>query len=77
MEPTQELVDAIYRDKVNAARRMSFADKFLAGAELFDFACNVSRSGIRMQNPHFNDEQVEIELRRRLDIGRRNESQQW
>ena len=73
MDPTPELVQRLYQNKVEAARRMSFAQKFMAGAELFDFACSVSLSGIRSQNPAFTEEQVQAELRRRIEIGRRIE----
>ena len=73
MDPTPELIERLYRDKVEAARRMSFAEKFMAGAELFDYACAISMSGIRMQHPEFDEEQVRAELRRRLEIGRRIE----
>ena len=74
MEPTPELIKRLHQDKVEAARRMSFAEKFMAGAELFDFACTISMVGIRMQHPDFNAEQVRAELRRRLEIGRRIEA---
>ncbi len=71
MEPTPELIKRLYQDKVDAARRMTFEQKFMAGAELFDFACSVTLSGIRGQNPTFTEEQVQAELRRRIEIGRR------
>jgi hypothetical protein len=73
MEPTASLADEIRRDKIEAARRMSFAEKFLAGAQLFDYACMVSTAGIRGQRPDFDDAQIRAELRRRLEIGRRIE----
>ena len=73
MEPTPDLINRLYQDKVEAARRMSFAEKFMAGAELFDYACMISMVGIRMQHPDFSAEQVRAELRRRLEIGRRIE----
>ena len=75
MDPTPELVKRLYQDKIDAAKRMSFAEKFMAGAELFDFACSVSLAGIRSQNPGFTEEQVQAELRRRIEIGRRIEEQ--
>jgi hypothetical protein len=73
MEPTKELIDALYRDKVLAARQMKPSDKFLAGARLFDFACRITMSGIRDQNPGVNDEQVLEILRQRLALARRLE----
>ena len=74
MEPTQELIDELYRDKVLRAREQPIEDKIFDGIELFDFACEISRAGIRMQNPDFSEEQVEKELRRRLDLGRQFEN---
>ena len=71
MEPTPELIRALWRDKVESARRMTFAQKFWAGAELFDSACEVTKAGIRMQNPEFTEQQVMDELQRRLQIAER------
>lgn len=68
-----ELADDIYRDRVARARVRPIADKLLDGGELFEYACGISKSGIRFQNPHFTEDQVRAELRRRLDIGRRTE----
>jgi hypothetical protein len=73
MEPTDELIEALRREEIEDARRLTFSQKFLAGAELFDYACEISKGGIRMQHPNFNDEQVMAELHRRLDLGDRLE----
>ncbi|MFO0953096.1 MAG: hypothetical protein U0835_18475 [Isosphaeraceae bacterium] len=73
MEPTQELVDALYRGKVLQARRMRPEQKLLAGPELFELACELTRAGIRSQNPGADDAQVEAILTRRLAIGKRLE----
>lgn len=62
------------REAIEESRRLSFEQKFLAGAELFDYACAISRAGIRQQNPGFSDEQVRAELRRRIAIGERTRS---
>lgn len=76
MEPTPELLRSIRRAKILNARRQSFEQKFLAGAELFEYACEIARGGIRMQNPHFTDAQVNEELRRRMRLRRRREGAQ-
>jgi hypothetical protein len=52
---------------------MTFAEKFLAAAYLFDYACEVTKAGIRMQHPDFTEEQVLEELRRRVDDAARRE----
>ena len=69
MEPTKELVEQLERADIEQARRMTFAEKFWAGAELFDYACEISKSGIRMQHPEFTEDQVMAELRRRVKLG--------
>ncbi|NOS99905.1 MAG: hypothetical protein HOP29_04700 [Phycisphaerales bacterium] len=73
MEPTAELIDDIYREKVLRARKMTVEEKLLAGPRLFEFACRIMREGIRMQHADFDDAAVEDELRRRLAIARRLE----
>jgi hypothetical protein len=73
MEPTQELIDDIYRERVLRARRMSPEEKILAGPQLFDYACRIARDGIRDQNPGATDEQVETILLQRLALRQRLE----
>ena len=75
MEPTKELLDELYRDKIATARAMSPTDKLLAGARLFDFACRATMCGIRHQHPEADDQQVLDILRQRLALARRLE--QW
>lgn len=70
--PTDACKSPCERD-VEAARRQTFAQKFIAGAELFDYACRITESGIRMQHPEFSDEQVRAEVRRRITLGSRLE----
>ena len=71
MEPTQELLDAIYRDRVLRARQVPPAQKLLAGAELFDQACDRMRAGLRDENPGADEKTIEELLRRRLSLLRR------
>src|SRR6185437_10209737 len=51
MEPTQELIDSIYRDKILRARRTSPEEKLLAGPRLFARACRLMADGIRNEFP--------------------------
>ena len=74
MEPTQELIDDIYRVRVMRARKMSPGDKLLAGCSLFDLACNITKSGIRHQHPDADEQQVKQILRERLALKRKLES---
>ena len=71
MEPTQELVDAIYRDKVLRARKRRLEDKVLAGAELFAEVCERMTGGIRMQYPGADDAKIKAIRRQWLDRVRR------
>jgi hypothetical protein len=74
MEPTQELVDALWADKVRAARRMSPADKLLAGPRLFDSVRRVMIAGIRHQFPGADELKVRAILRERLAFARKLEN---
>ncbi len=64
VEPSHELVDAIYRDKVLQARRMSPEEKLLAGPHLFDEACNGIRGAIRACFPKASEDDVQTLLKR-------------
>lgn len=70
MEPTPELIDALYIGKVLAARRRSPERKFLASGDLFEAVIERMRAGIRMQLPEADEAQVERELKRRFAINR-------
>lgn len=67
------LANAIYWDKIRRARAASFEEKFLAGPQLFDFACRIMCDGIRMQNPGISEDEVQRILGERLELQRRLE----
>jgi hypothetical protein len=73
MEPTQELIDAIYRERVLRARRMSAEEKFLAGPRLFDRECQIMRDEIRSERPDTTEVEIEAILRQKLELRRRLE----
>jgi hypothetical protein len=73
MEPTQELIDAIYREKVLRARETPPEEKLLDGLRLFDFACRITADGIRNQYPEADEQRVREILAQRLDLQRRLE----
>ncbi len=75
MEPTKELVDEIYRERVLRARATPIDQKFLAGADLFEYACRLTCDGIRHQNPGIDEAQVQQILRERLALRRWLEQQ--
>jgi hypothetical protein len=66
--PNPELLADLRRSKVDQARAMSPIDRLLSGPELFDYACETGRMGIRMQHPEFTAEQVERMLVSRLEL---------
>jgi len=75
MDATPGLLRA-RRKAIEDARRETFEQKFLAGPQLFDDACEATKKGIRTQHPHFDEQQVMDELRRRLDIDARLSGEQ-
>ena len=77
MEPTQELIDELYMDKVRQARAMTEKQRLEAGGELFDYACAISECGIRSDRPDATAEEVLAEVRRRVAIGERLEQMRF
>lgn len=69
------LADALYREKVRAARLRSPSDKLSDGPRLFDLGVELSKSGIRALHPDWDEERVMAEVRRRLEINRRLNSE--
>jgi hypothetical protein len=68
MEPTRELIDEIYRERVLRARRTPPEEKILEGPRLFEMACRITMEGIREQHPEASDAEVREILERRLDL---------
>jgi len=52
-------------------------EKLSAGFELFEFACGLSRGGIKEQFPEADDAEIERILAERLALGRRLEVGRW
>jgi hypothetical protein len=73
MEPSAELISDLHRERLKAAARMSPEQKFIAGAELFDYACRLSMAGIRSQYPDASDAEVLNILKERLAWAERRE----
>jgi hypothetical protein len=74
MEPTRELIDDIYREKVLRARRSSPGQKIVDGPELFDWACGWMIAGIRSQHPDADAAQIRSIVEQRLALRRRLEN---
>ncbi len=62
-EPTQDVIDADYVEKVRAARRMTPDERVLAGLRMFDAGCDALRLRIREHFPSAADSDVERMLR--------------
>jgi len=77
MEPTKELIDELFLDKVRFSRRQTPEQKFYAGVRLFAQVKKRMRGGIRHDFPDADAQAVEKELRRRLAINRANEQRSW
>ena len=73
MEPTKELIDALFRERVLGARRTPPEEKLLDGPRLFDLACGIMKNGIRDQFPEADEKRVQEILAERLEILRRLE----
>ena len=71
MEPTAELIDAIYREKVLRSRRMTPSKRIAIGAELSDIGRQMMREAIRRENPAASSEQVHQMMRRRIELSRK------
>lgn len=72
-KPTPELIDALYREEIREARRLTPEQRLLAGPQLFDSACEMTKAGIRWQHPDADEERVMEILRQRLALARRLE----
>jgi hypothetical protein len=66
--------DDLYWEQIEAARQQSVEDKLLAGADLFELACEFMRAGIRSQFPEVSEAQVQQILEDRLALGRELEN---
>ena len=58
-------------EDLKVAAETPAAEKLIAGARLFDYACGIMIAGIRQQNPTATDEQVLQVVRERLEWARR------
>ena len=65
-ESIPALTDAIFREKVLRARKMTVAERFETGIELFGKGLAQMRSGVRHQFPDASDDEVRTILRARL-----------
>lgn len=77
MDREQETTDRMFREEVLRARNMDAAEKLSAGFELFEYACEITRAGIRHQHPQADEAEVERILGERLALAKQLEIGQW
>ena len=75
MKPAAEVIADADPDKIEAARQMTRAQKFIAGAELFDFASRITLAGMKKQKPAATRSELIELLRARLEAVDRWERQ--
>jgi hypothetical protein len=77
VDPSQQLVDHLYRERVLRARAMPPEEKLVLGLRLFDRSCRIMADGIRGEFPDAGEERVQQILRARLALIRRLEQTPW
>jgi hypothetical protein len=65
-EPTSELIEALDREDIEQARRMTASQKLRAGGDLFDDASCWTLAGIRHDHPGISDADAMLELKKRV-----------
>ena len=73
MQPSKELIDELFWERVESARRMLPEEKLIAGFQLYDLACKIIADGIRNEHPDADESQVQEILRERLALAQRLE----
>jgi hypothetical protein len=56
--------------QIERYRAMTGQERLKIALDLHEFACNVTRAGIRRQFPHADETEVGRQLRRRIELGR-------
>ena len=65
--------DALYRERVLRARKMTGEERMLEGVRMFDRECEAMRLEIMQANPNFSANDAEAEVRRRIREARARE----
>jgi len=56
--------------QIERYRQMTGEERLTIALRLHEFACNISREGIRQQHPHADEAEVERLLRKRIELAR-------
>ena len=73
MLPTQELIDELFQEEVEEARRMTPEQKLLAGEDLYRYAERITLAGIKHENPGIDNQRALEILQDRFDMIERAE----
>jgi hypothetical protein len=76
MQPSQDLIDQLNREDLEQAMSMTPEQRLLAGGDLFDYACEITKAGIRAQYPAADNATVLSILRDRLELAAQLEERQ-
>lgn len=63
--------DDALKMQIDRYRKMTPGERLRVGLELHDVVCDMARAGIRFQYPQATATEVDAELKRRLEMGRR------
>ena len=67
MEPSQQLIDELYRERIERARRIPPAQRVVEGLRHSVIAVEVMRDGIREQCPDADEKKINDILIRRVN----------
>jgi hypothetical protein len=73
MEPTRDLADELFHERVRRALQTPPEERLLDGPRLFDLACRIMADGIRAEHPQADEEQVQKILAERINLLRQLE----
>ena len=73
MQPTQEAIDDIYRERVRSTRRMPPERKLLEGPRLFDEECRQRMEQLWKEHPMAREADIRRMLHVEIDRRRREE----
>jgi hypothetical protein len=62
--------DAALQQQIERYRAMTGEQRLKIALDLHEFACNVTREGIRRQFPDADEEEIERQLCRRIELSR-------
>lgn len=74
MQPTKELADQLFREKVEWAKQTPPAERFLDGARLFDRRCKIMLAGLRHRHPEASEAELNDMLHGQIELLRKLES---